>query len=84
MLETELKDLAKRINATIVQGQNKHFELLETQLKEYFDAREKVFNVPLFTPGTDFQKMVWAELQTIPFGKTRSYLEQAKAIRKTG
>lgn len=82
MLETELKDLAKRINATIVQGQNKHFEILETQLKEYFDGKRKVFNVPLFTPGSDFQKMVWAELQTIPFGKTRSYLEQAKAIRK--
>ena len=80
MLETELKDLAKRLNAVIVQGNNKHFEIVEKQLAEYFDGKRKIFDVNFFTPGTDFQTKVWKELQVIPYGKTRSYKEQALAL----
>ena len=82
MLETELKNLAKRVNATILQGHNDHFETLENQLGEYFDGIRKVFTVPLVTPGSDFQNEVWVQLQTIPYGKTRSYKTQALAINK--
>ena len=32
--------------------------------------------------GTDFQKMVWAELKKIPFGEIRTYKEIAVAIGK--
>jgi AraC family transcriptional regulator of adaptative response/methylated-DNA-[protein]-cysteine methyltransferase len=82
MLETELKNLAKSLNATIIQGENKHFELLEKQLDEYFEGKRKVFTVPLFTNGTDFQEDVWNELQNITYGTTKSYKEQALAIGK--
>lgn len=82
MLETEFKSLAKTLNATILQSEHKHFEILETQLGEYFDGKRTAFTVPLFTPGSDFQKAVWKELQTIPFGKTRSYKEQATALNR--
>lgn len=80
MLETELKDLAKRLNAVIVQGDNPHNEKAAKQLSEYFDGNRKKFDLPLFTPGTAFQNKVWKELQGIPYGKTRSYKEQAIAI----
>jgi O-6-methylguanine DNA methyltransferase len=33
--------------------------------------------------GTDFQRCVWNELRKIPTGKSRSYGELARAIRKT-
>ncbi|MDB5227906.1 MAG: O-6-methylguanine methyltransferase [Bacteroidota bacterium] len=82
MLETEFKSLAKQLNASIIQGANKHFELLQKEITEYFDGRRTEFTVPLYTPGSEFQQSVWKELQNIPYGKTRSYKQQATAIQK--
>lgn len=77
MLETELKQLAKLLNANIIQGSNPHFEILQQQLDEYFEGRRKVFTVPLYTPGTAFQQSIWNILREIPYGATRSYKQQA-------
>jgi AraC family transcriptional regulator of adaptative response/methylated-DNA-[protein]-cysteine methyltransferase len=82
MLETELKSLAKTLNANIIQGANKHFDQLKQELDEYFDGKRKAFSVPLFTPGTIFQQTVWEALQTIPYGATHSYKKQSLAINK--
>ncbi len=82
MLETELKSIAKILNATIIQGNNGHFDPLEKQLNEYFAGKRKTFDIPLHTPGSEFQNIVWAELKMIPYGNTRSYKEQALAIGK--
>lgn len=82
MLESEFKYLSKKLNATIVQGENPHFNLLEEQLKEYFDGARKEFTVPLFTPGSDFQNDVWKALTEIPYGETKSYKQQAIYIGK--
>lgn len=43
------------------------------QLDEYFAAQRRVFDVPLLTVGTPFQRAVWELLTEIPFGGTRSY-----------
>lgn len=80
MLETQLKSISRQLNATIIQGNNPHFDLLETQLSEYFSGSRKTFSVPLHTPGSDFQNRVWAALQLVPYGQTRSYKEQAISI----
>ncbi|MGN8068244.1 bifunctional transcriptional activator/DNA repair enzyme AdaA [Mucilaginibacter sp. 22184] len=82
MLETELKALAKNLNANIIQGENKHFDQLKLELDEYFESRRKDFTVPLFTPGTDFQRSVWDILQKIPYGVTRSCKDQAITLHK--
>lgn len=50
------------------------------QLSEYFAGARKEFELPLAPQGTEFQKKVWAELQEIPYGETRSYGEIAAAI----
>jgi O-6-methylguanine DNA methyltransferase len=43
------------------------------QLDEYFEKKRKNFELPLLILGTEFQKSVWEQLQTIPYGKTISY-----------
>ena len=82
MLETEFKTLAKMLNASIIQGENKHFSMLRQQVEEYFAGIRKKFTVPVHTPGTEFQQAVWKELQQIPYGATRSYQQQAIALKK--
>ncbi|MFH0734870.1 MAG: methylated-DNA--[protein]-cysteine S-methyltransferase [bacterium] len=82
MLETELKDLRRLLNAEILPGENNYIELLEKELEEYFKGVRKIFTVPLDTPGTDFQKKVWKILLEIPYGVTRSYKQQAILLNK--
>lgn len=50
------------------------------QLQEYFSGSRKQFELPLQPEGTDFQQKVWEQLNSIPFGKTASYLDVAKAV----
>jgi AraC family transcriptional regulator of adaptative response/methylated-DNA-[protein]-cysteine methyltransferase len=80
MLETQLHRLRTLLNAKLVPGFHKLFDPLNKQLEEYFAGTRKEFDIPLVLPGTPFQKKVWAGLQTIPYGSTRSYKEQAEAI----
>lgn len=47
------------------------------QLIQYFNGERRFFDLPLNQEGTPFQKQVWNELTSIPFGKTISYLELA-------
>jgi AraC family transcriptional regulator of adaptative response/methylated-DNA-[protein]-cysteine methyltransferase len=80
ILTSEYKDLARLLETTIEEGENKHLKNLRKQLKEYFEGKRKEFTVPLVIAGTEFQKTVWMELQNIKFGFTRSYQEQADAL----
>jgi len=50
------------------------------QLNEYFNHNRKIFDIPLLTVGTPFQKCVWNRLLNIPFGKTSSYLQLSEDI----
>ncbi|MBR2640034.1 MAG: MGMT family protein, partial [Oscillospiraceae bacterium] len=52
----------------------------EKQLLEYFSGKRTDFELEFEFSGTDFQKSVWRELLKIPFGKTKTYGEIAKAI----
>lgn len=79
-LPTELKEISKHFNANIIQGENSHFRTLESELAEYFEGERKDFTVPLSLVGTEFQKNVWEVLRKIPYGTTRSYLEQAQIL----
>jgi methylated-DNA-[protein]-cysteine S-methyltransferase len=51
-----------------------------TQLDEYFESKRNDFDLKLNPQGTTFQKRVWNELLNIPYNKTRTYLEQSKAL----
>jgi len=48
------------------------------QLQEYFSGERQKFSLKLNAKGTDFQHNIWKLLQTIPYGKTMSYLDLSK------
>jgi methylated-DNA-[protein]-cysteine S-methyltransferase len=50
------------------------------QLEEYFKGERTNFTVKLNPQGTEFQQKVWVELLNVPYGKTRTYLEQSKQL----
>ncbi|HXE75576.1 MAG TPA: bifunctional DNA-binding transcriptional regulator/O6-methylguanine-DNA methyltransferase Ada [Candidatus Xenobia bacterium] len=53
-------------------------------LMRYLEGRQPRLDLPLDIRGTAFQCRVWEELLRIPYGKTRTYGEVAKAIGKPG
>ncbi len=50
------------------------------QLRQYFAGERQVFDLPLDMRGTDFQRRVWEELCTIPYGEAVSYKHIAEQI----
>ncbi|SDK70697.1 methylated-DNA--[protein]-cysteine S-methyltransferase [Microbulbifer yueqingensis] len=50
------------------------------QLEEYLAGRRRVFELPLQLRGTAFQRRAWQALLEIPYGETRSYMQQAEAV----
>jgi len=50
------------------------------ELRAYFAGELKEFTLPLRLEGTPFQRSVWEQLRTIPYGETRSYGELADAL----
>jgi AraC family transcriptional regulator of adaptative response/methylated-DNA-[protein]-cysteine methyltransferase len=65
-------------------GSNAHLEKVESELKLYFEGRLRRFDVPLWLPGTNFQKAVWSALLEVPFGETRSYGALAAELGSPG
>jgi O-6-methylguanine DNA methyltransferase len=57
-------------------------KMTEAALKKFADGKGLSKLPPLDLAGTEFQKSVWREMLKIPFGKTKSYGEIAKAIGK--
>lgn len=61
-----------------------------SQLEEYFSGKRKIFELNTFCAGTVFQKQVWNELTTIPYGTTVTYkyiaekINNPKAVRAVG
>ena len=51
-----------------------------SQLNDYFIGNRTDFDFKLSPKGTDFQQKVWKSLLEIPYGKTRTYLEQSKIL----
>ena len=50
------------------------------QLNAYFEGKRNSFDFKLNPKGTEFQLKVWKALLEIPYGKTRTYLEQSKVL----
>jgi methylated-DNA-[protein]-cysteine S-methyltransferase len=61
-------------------GDDKILRQAKRELDAYFAGKLKTFTVPVAPQGTAFQRKAWAALQKIPYGATRTYGQQAKAI----
>jgi AraC family transcriptional regulator of adaptative response/methylated-DNA-[protein]-cysteine methyltransferase len=66
--------------AVIAPGENRHLDRLEAEMSLYFAGKLREFSVALSPVGTDFELKAWDFLRSIPYGETRSYGQQAKAI----
>jgi O-6-methylguanine DNA methyltransferase len=58
----------------------KRHQRFENQIRQYFDGRRRVFDIPLDLRGSDFQKVVWEQVARIPYGRTASYGEIAHLL----
>lgn len=82
ILEAELQTISQELQAPILPGRHAYLDQVREELAAYFSGTLQVFRLPLDTPGTPFQQSVWQLLQTIPYGSTRSYKEQALLLGK--
>lgn len=69
-----------RLQPQVLDEDNLILNETEKQLREFFEGKRMVFNLPLDFKGTVFQKAVWHELLKVPFGEVKTYSEIAKAI----
>ena len=84
MLKTQIATLKRRLRADAVQGEHPLLTQLAAELAEYFAGRRREFTLPLFYPGSDFQRSVWNALRRIPYGETCSYEALAAAVGRAG
>ncbi|HQE91549.1 MAG TPA: methylated-DNA--[protein]-cysteine S-methyltransferase [Anaerolineae bacterium] len=88
--EAEVRRMARFDIAPPESESSAMLEAAVAQLADYFERRLQVFNIPLDLRGTPFQRAVWAELLTIPYGKTLTYgevaieIEHPRAFRAVG
>lgn len=83
MLPAIQKRVSSHLQSDFVEQDHPLFNELKTQLDQYFTGKRKEFELPLLFSGTDFQQAVWKALLQIPYGKTRTYMEQAKILGDT-
>lgn len=81
-IEMQYSRLEKSLDSVIEEGESEYFSSLKEQLDSYFKGQLQCFDLPLVFHGTSFQMQAWDALMKIPYGETRSYLQQAQAIDK--
>ena len=84
MLETQFQRIDRAMAVKPVPGTNAVLQDTQRSLELYFSGKLKEFDLPVHTPGTEFQERVWNGLKRIPYGETRSYGELATEVGKPG
>ena len=79
-LEQKIERLGTEANAVIIPGMAASIKSIEAELNSYFDKTLKKFETSVRLFGSPFQQRVWEELMNIPYGETRSYLDQARLV----
>jgi AraC family transcriptional regulator of adaptative response/methylated-DNA-[protein]-cysteine methyltransferase len=81
-LESKVERLRTNLHAVIIPGHTQIIQQIEFELKKYFEGSLKEFKTPIQVLGSPFQQLVWRGLMGIPYGQTRSYGDQARALGK--
>jgi AraC family transcriptional regulator of adaptative response/methylated-DNA-[protein]-cysteine methyltransferase len=79
-LEQCINRLCIKQKADIINGLAPPIDSIKLELALYFSGKIKEFKTPIHMSGSSFQKKTWEELINIPYGKTRSYKDQADFI----
>lgn len=79
-LPTELSKLHTMAKGEIGIGRTARSEQIRAELAAYFSGKSARFSTPTALYGSGFTRAVWAELQNIPAGETRSYGQIAAQI----
>lgn len=79
-LALELDQVAQARGGLPQPGANALTAQLGAELAAYFAGHRRSFDLPLDLVGTPFQLQAWRALLAIPYGQTRSYAEQARAV----
>ncbi len=74
------KRITSGLKADYLAGDTAVIEETKTQLNAYFKGERDQFNLPLTFVGSEFQKMVWHTLMTIPYGQTSTYLKLSNQL----
>jgi len=75
-------DIAAK-GAKSVSNETAVLQLAKNELDQYFAGTLTKFTFPVdLSSGTEFQRNVWRQIGRIGFGKTKSYVDIAKAIGK--
>lgn len=78
---------AVEFSAAELAGERRATELTNraaTQIQEYLAGKRRTFDIALDLQGSPFQKAVWTETCSIPYGQTRSAADLAEALGKPG
>ena len=79
--ERDLKQISDFFEVKdIAEGENLPLKQINAELESYFKHPFTSFKTPIQMIGTDFQQIVWQELQNISAGITSSYSEIAEKI----
>lgn len=73
--------IQKNLESVFKVGNHPLISKTKLQLKGYFQGTLKKFDLPILLIGTDFQKSVWQELQTIPYGERLSYISLSRKLK---
>ena len=79
--EVDEKLISIKFGKKINKGKSKYLIKVKNQIQQYINGRLKKFNLDILLQGTNFQKKIWRELQSIPYGKTKSYGQIAKKFK---
>jgi len=79
-IQAQIAALRRTSGLPIARGDCAILDELRVELGAYFERRLRSFSIPVTSPGTPFQALVWRALSEIPYGETRSYGEVARAI----
>ena len=81
-VQRELAQVEAARGGPVQPGDNAVLAQAAHELAEYFAGQRQRFGVPLDLVGTPFQRSAWQALLAIPYGQTRSYASQARAIAR--
>lgn len=81
-LEVAIETLCSTLSSSIVAGKTEPILSIEKELGQYLKGQLSEFQTPIQMLGSPFQKEVWEALQDIPLGRTYSYSDLARAIKK--